>query len=393
MDQLLDGVDGTKDKADNAEEDDQGTPGELVDGFVAEASEAQVEDDGEDEDQGAVGESANEAHEGVKVGHGAGDDTDDDDDEHAQAGANKELADLAEAFDGDVEHVFNVERERCDEDGGGHEDVNGHEDDGDDLGHTVRDAVVHWADDGVAVDGVAGHRGEEVHDGAGAEAGGGHERPLLGFLHRRLDVRVHDVTAEAERDRRERDRELVPDHGIVVDVGEVLLVDAGDHEDDEDGDKGGEGAKGAHPGDLLHVLDEDERDGDDRARDNGPGHNADLAHSAFAELVEVRARQDHVEYRCTEQNPGVEEEGEPATNRAERSRRNVLVCRQALFTVRIQASDQCDARVLFRSKTKNENFFSWEEGYIFRLFIQFTVDIAQARNRITMPIQPPKAKA
>lgn len=54
LNETFNGILGTKDKANNAKQDDKSAPGELIDWLVAETSELEIEHHREDEDQTTV---------------------------------------------------------------------------------------------------------------------------------------------------------------------------------------------------------------------------------------------------------------------------------------------------------------------------------------------------
>lgn len=58
LDETFDGINGTKNQANNAKKDNKCTPGNFIDRLVAETSKTEVKEDWEDENKSTIGETS-----------------------------------------------------------------------------------------------------------------------------------------------------------------------------------------------------------------------------------------------------------------------------------------------------------------------------------------------
>ena len=343
----FDGIDGSNDGRDDTNDNDHGAPGELIELHLSPSDQLEVKENGQDKDQRAVAESAEEGQEIAKEGDSAGNTTADTDDNKADDRTVDTLHDFTAAGNSDIDETLKLESKGGQENGGGEDDVDDNEN-GSGLGEGIIGEVGEDGRNSLGTVGeVAGDGGGDVKDGAGGKGSSNDAVPGLGVSHGLLDVHVDNVTAEADRDRGNGGGEVGEDDVIVGDLGVsgvvVLHVNDRTADGDNDEDNGGEGTKDRHDSDLLESLHGNKGDSDNGGADPDPGLLADGI--GMDKRVHLGTGQDHVHDGGSEDDRGVEEPDGNETGETVGVTADLLVGGKTVLAIVVEAPHQEDGGV------------------------------------------------
>lgn len=213
--ELFDSVDGSNDSTDHTNDQRHGAPEHLIPSDLSPSEQLEVEQDGQDEDQRAVAQSAQQRQERAEEGHQASNTANNTHDHQTEHSAADPLLEHTHLLDSDAHDTLQLQCERGHQHWGSQQHVGNNHDRGDLATGTFRQRAQDGRLGAEAVGHVAGDGDHGVHDAAGNHRPDQDLVPRLGVSHCGLGMREHNVATKAHRDGGDSHGQVPEDSAVV----------------------------------------------------------------------------------------------------------------------------------------------------------------------------------